>query len=109
MLQGLYQESSFGVALVRSAGAGFTSRSRGCGTASVAPVTRAGVGDYTINLTVGIPSANCDTSASVIGTGNGTINIVHTSDTAKQVLIKSDAGAALDADFNVSFAQLTGG
>lgn len=110
MLQGLYQESSFGVALVRSAGAGFTSKTRGCGNASTAPVTRAGVGDYTVNLTQGIPAAVCDFDGSVVGTGNATINVVHTSDTAKQILIKTaNTGAALDADFNVKFAQLTGG
>lgn len=110
MLQGLYQESSFSVALVRSAGAGFTFKTRGCGVpAGLAPVTRTGAGDYNINLTAGIPAANCHADLTPVGVANVGFSIEHVSDTQKRIrTFTANTGVALDTDFDVAFAQLTG-
>ncbi len=102
MLQENFEVRESGVALIRTAGAGFTQVTRGL--ASV--VTRTSAGLYVVTLASGIPSANCRTIANVVGLADVAIAVSHTSDTVKTISTFNTAGAAADADFDVSFAQV---
>ena len=95
------------IGLVRTPGAGFTSVQRGLGIPSgAAGIVRSGAGVYVFNLTQGIPSANCQTTAFLYG--GGVISVAHTSDSAKTVTTSATiGGAAADVgDFDVSFCQV---
>lgn len=69
-----------------------------------------GVGDYTLNLLDGgIDAADCavvvNTRTAVLG---AVATVVHTSDTAKQILLVTDAGApgtAVDASFDITIVK----
>lgn len=95
------------IGLVRGNGAGFTFVGRGLGVpGGAAGVVRSAAGVYVYNLTQGIPSANCQTTAFLFG--GGVITIAHTSDTVKTVTTSATiGGAAADVgDFDVSFSQV---
>lgn len=106
MLQSLYQESGFGVALVRAPGGSFTAVTRGCSATGTNGVSRTGVGDYTVNLAQGIPQDHCNSKVQAIGTTSIISVVEHTSDTAKRIRTFTDAGAAVDAPFDAEFFQL---
>lgn len=62
---------------------------------NIASVTRNGAGDYQVVLGEAIDATECHTEITPIGT-NVICHVVHTSDTSKQLLCESDAGAATD-------------
>lgn len=71
-----------------------------------ATVARAGAGNYTITLDGGgIDATESIENLQVRGATLSHFSIVHTSDTAKQILMTDAAGTALDADFSVSFSR----
>jgi|SRR5882724_10138427 len=102
MNEGVLEKISRGTALIRAAGGAFTQVTRGLSTA----VTRTSAGLYVVTLLNATPSANCKTSAVVIGLADVNIVVSHTSDTVKTVSTFNQAGAAADADFDVDFEQV---
>jgi len=71
-----------------------------------ASVVRNGAGDYTLTLeSGGVDAAQCNIQCTSRGAVGLIFAVVHTSDTAKQILETSNAGAATDGDFDVTVTQ----
>jgi hypothetical protein len=87
-------------AFLRNA-AGVAIAAKGC------TLTVNGVGDYTLNLNQAADSL--ETAITVTPeTAGRMVAIVHTSDTAKQILTYDDAGVAADADFTALVERILG-
>lgn len=65
---------------------------------------RNGAGDYTLTLTQEADATECQIVVSP-RTAVSQWRVVHTSDSAKQVLLFNAAGAATDGDFTVSLTR----
>lgn len=102
MLGNTFEDISTAVALIRAAGAAFTQVTRGLSTA----VTRTSAGLYVVTSAQAIPSANCQSIATILGAATGTITVTHTSDTVKTIATFNSAGAAADLDFDVRFQRV---
>lgn len=72
-----------------------------------AAIVDTGAGDMTVNLLAaeGVDATECIMMAQVRGANPGYANVVHTSDTAKQILVFDDAGAAADLDVDIFIAR----
>lgn len=109
-------ESKIVAFVVFSTGAGTLAVSRAYNCA----VTRTADGDYDVSIgpspvngVGGIDSALCDIAANVTppgaGGGAGTariLNVIHTSDTVKRVLIRDDAGAFALGAVAITFRRM---
>ncbi len=67
-----------------------------------AAMTKNGTGDYALTVEPGMDVDEFALIVSIEGSTPLISSIVHTSDTAKQVLLEDDAGAATDATFKVT-------
>ena len=68
-----------------------------------------GTGDTTITLSDGgIDATECLVLTGVRGATEGVINIDHTSDVDKEVIVKDDAGVAADIDADVLILRVIG-
>lgn len=71
-------------------------------TARGCTATKTGVGDYNVTLDRGADVTQC-AAVGVNATADQSIYVVHTSDTVKQVLIRTIAGVPAAADGNFDF------
>ncbi len=67
-----------------------------------AAMTKNGTGDYALTVDPGMDAGEYALLVSIEGATPLISSIVDTSDTAKQVLIETDAGVAADATFKVT-------
>lgn len=101
-LGALYQTIGRGLALIRSAGAGFTQTTRGLSTA----VTRTGVGVYVATLLTATPGATSRSIITCLGAAGQFGTVVHTSDTVKTLNTFTATATAADVDFDFSIEQV---
>ena len=68
-----------------------------------------GAGDTDITLSDGgIAAAECLILATIRGAVEGVINVVHTSNTVKNVIVKDDGGVAADLDVDILILRILG-
>lgn len=97
---------------------GFIAFDTGAGTVTAqraynATVARTADGDYNVTIgQAGVDEDLCEISASAtsgaaVGVGTARIiNVIHTSDTVKRVLVRDDVGALALATVNIAFRRL---
>lgn len=71
-----------------------------------ATIARGGAGNYTLTLDGGgVDATECIDNIQPRGATVGHFSVVHTSDTAKQIIFTDGGGTATDVDFSVSFSR----